>query len=1370
MAIEIPKLVSKENNIIFELVTNIELAVKTTIKAPSISSFSPVKTGNATSIQRKVQPNLFSTRDTVQRKLQAGTWLHQKPQKPVNRRPLIQPKVKVHAANDFFEKEADRVADRVTGNAKGASTVTVSNIANGAQRKCASCEAEEKNVQAMHIQRKCASCEEKESVQAKTRDSNFPATNTFSSSDSSPPGGNTHIENHPLDTVLANQTARGSPLPPDARTYMESRMGADFGNVRIHTSSQSHDASAAIGARAFTNGANIHFANGEYNPKTKTGRHLLAHELTHTLQQGAASTKPAPSNPSGITGLRKVVPKAKHEKKIARLSSPHDNKDGSRKSANKEFTKKFKGKKIPKLPGDLLKKADGKKIKKEPVNLPKKEEKKKQDKPAKAAVRVNHLQNAKNEQSQLGGLAAGGIHFKPAADKQDEEDPVQKNQKLQSKRISEGVLAKAAASATSVAAFLSQVRVRLGASANNSISRVKANEMVQKEKIKTSIKEQKDAAKKAMQQAAGSISGYHAKVTKDIKAAVAKARADILSAKSTNITEIEAAALLQIPKIDTSYVEAKKDFEASGRLVGNECYSRQSQRSWNEFISKMKHEDDNWYDGPYTDDIKQAKGDAAIKVGEGYKDGITKAGVEQAAEIDKGKPNDYKKVADAKAEMLKGVNDSYDTSSKAIEASEKSGLSQADSTKKSMLASVYSQHKAAQTKLDVTQKTQTQLAEILSLKQNEQIELQSAQAIDAMEEGGYQNLGQLNKSFKEYKQVCESMNSPPPALLQQKLQPIEASLSGSAPAMIASLQKGMAVTEAGFNKTANETIGTTNTTVTESLTEAKATNDKAIEGLRKLQSAAVTALQGIFNKNKKVITETASQCVTDIQNIKTAFDGSLTQIGADLTSGLKTGSEELKKGLQGAVDNGTKENKSMLDTSKEEEEKAADQVEPRWKSVVKVLLVIAVILVVALVVGPAVIGFISAAAGGGAFGAAVGAVVGGAILGAGSSAVITIGNNLIDGKTWYKGVGAAMLEGAITGAIGGAFGAAGSGLAGKLIGQAAKGVGPALGRFGISQTVDFAGNVVSEYASSKLQGKPFSWTSVAQGQATGAAMHVGMGGLGSLKDVKGFKTVNNVMESSAKVGEKLGGSVKAKFGGAPKVEVPATSGKPALEEPLNKGPAELEVKKPAAKEELPVSKPAEESLPASKSKEDPITTAPKEEVPASKPLEEPKSVPKEEVAQQKSLEENKPANLTQEEINDGIAAKHPTEDGHNMKVTEGGMLVKCSTCEIIDFVNNPYKEVLPPTKKDKFAKEWDAIQKEPNAEIKAKKAAEFDAKLNKEIDSQLSEGGKTAKKLGLPPAEKGTTGKTMVTEILFILTILVMKASPGFTIKKKVIL
>lgn len=87
---------------------------------------------------------------------------------------------------------------------------------------------------------------------------------------------------------LHDSKGNGSPLPTPVRTFMESGIGADFGSIRIHTDHQAASMNREINAKAFTHGSDIYFNNGQYNPATNEGKHLLAHELTHTVQQGAA--------------------------------------------------------------------------------------------------------------------------------------------------------------------------------------------------------------------------------------------------------------------------------------------------------------------------------------------------------------------------------------------------------------------------------------------------------------------------------------------------------------------------------------------------------------------------------------------------------------------------------------------------------------------------------------------------------------------------------------------------------------------------------------------------------------------------------------------------------------------------------------------------------------------------------------------------------------------------------------------------------------------------------------------------------------------------------------------------------------------------
>jgi Domain of unknown function (DUF4157) len=95
----------------------------------------------------------------------------------------------------------------------------------------------------------------------------------------------------PLEQSLASSKGGGSALPSDTRQFMESRFNADFSGVRIHTDATARSMSGSIHAQAFAHGNDIYFNEGKYAPHTEAGGTLLAHELTHTIQQGASSTK-----------------------------------------------------------------------------------------------------------------------------------------------------------------------------------------------------------------------------------------------------------------------------------------------------------------------------------------------------------------------------------------------------------------------------------------------------------------------------------------------------------------------------------------------------------------------------------------------------------------------------------------------------------------------------------------------------------------------------------------------------------------------------------------------------------------------------------------------------------------------------------------------------------------------------------------------------------------------------------------------------------------------------------------------------------------------------------------------------------------------
>ena len=77
----------------------------------------------------------------------------------------------------------------------------------------------------------------------------------------------------------------GAPLPTETRADMESRFGQDFGDVRVHTDTAAHESAKSVNAQAYTVGSNIVFQRDTYDPGSDAGRHMLAHELTHVVQQ-----------------------------------------------------------------------------------------------------------------------------------------------------------------------------------------------------------------------------------------------------------------------------------------------------------------------------------------------------------------------------------------------------------------------------------------------------------------------------------------------------------------------------------------------------------------------------------------------------------------------------------------------------------------------------------------------------------------------------------------------------------------------------------------------------------------------------------------------------------------------------------------------------------------------------------------------------------------------------------------------------------------------------------------------------------------------------------------------------------------------------
>ncbi len=180
------------------------------------------------------------------------------------------------------EKEADRVADavmRMPDPASGPPRI---------QRMCAECKEEEDKAMLSRasgepvIRRQGDGLEDEEDEVAMAKPTSGPTSVTATATAST--------------QVATMRRAGGMPLPSTERSFFESRMGHDFGRVRLHMSGTADNASRAMHARAFTVGRDIGFRADASPVGGSVGRRLLAHELTHVVQQGHASQLDEPSD------------------------------------------------------------------------------------------------------------------------------------------------------------------------------------------------------------------------------------------------------------------------------------------------------------------------------------------------------------------------------------------------------------------------------------------------------------------------------------------------------------------------------------------------------------------------------------------------------------------------------------------------------------------------------------------------------------------------------------------------------------------------------------------------------------------------------------------------------------------------------------------------------------------------------------------------------------------------------------------------------------------------------------------------------------------------------------------------------------------
>jgi uncharacterized protein DUF4157 len=196
---------------------------------------------------------------------------------------FIQTKLTVGAADDAYEREADAVAHQVM------STPDTASAGESVQRAGEEDELMTKrlaNIQRAGEEDELATKRLPEIVQRVGEEDEL-ATSRDDMMGSFEVGGD--VENQ-----IQTSKGGGQPLPDSTRSFLEPRFGQDFSSVRVHTGGEADSLNRSLSARAFTTGSDIFVRSSDYQPDSAGGRELLAHELTHVVQQTGGKPQAQP--------------------------------------------------------------------------------------------------------------------------------------------------------------------------------------------------------------------------------------------------------------------------------------------------------------------------------------------------------------------------------------------------------------------------------------------------------------------------------------------------------------------------------------------------------------------------------------------------------------------------------------------------------------------------------------------------------------------------------------------------------------------------------------------------------------------------------------------------------------------------------------------------------------------------------------------------------------------------------------------------------------------------------------------------------------------------------------------------------------------
>ena len=633
-----------------------------------------------------------------------------------------------------------------------------------------------------------------------------------------------------------------------------------------------------------------------------------------------------------------------------------------------------------------------------------------------------------------------------------------------------GLLSQVAGHALGVAALGTTVPDQIMPAADGAMATIDAAVQEQVSALSASIAQARTTAEGDAQAVRAKVSQSYQVTTGSISAATSAARQEIESAYEAALSAINEQETAQNQRIEALYTQGNSDYQAAGTLVGNEALAHGETRA-NTFMAGLVNEDDSLLDGPLTYNRGKARADAARQVAQGYRDAFIEEGKNQAAESQKRKPEDIEAVSETARQSREALKQQHAAALAGLSTGESQALDQAAQSHSSFLSSIDQALRGLLTSLGQQELSQSQTLRDAGEQQRVAIQQGARGTIASLQSGIAKSAAGLTESAQTLAGSLNNLPAPPIADLETSIVATRGQIEAGVGTLQA--QSGQAIASAVETITQGAQSGTQSMAamlqqISENITGMGGDFSTSMGGMASGAADSFSQQQQGYATNVRGTVSTTTQGFEQVKtNVASAFTAMSSSIETRFTQNI-TGLTAALRNAKGAMD--AKIN--------EEAEKAAAQVQPRWKTVAKWVLVIVVVLVVAFVIGPLLIGL-----------GPIATVLVGALIGAVSGAVIQIGNNLIDGKTWHEGVVQAVVAGAIGGAIGGV---------GSLV---MKGVGSTVLKLAGDVVFNVAGDIISKL----VLGQPITVEGVLKGALMGLVISVGVMGIGAIgSKIKGF--------------------------------------------------------------------------------------------------------------------------------------------------------------------------------------------------------------------------------------------------------------------------